>query len=89
MLRGDPLPKQWLAEKLLTSGGPRRAGIVELGPDRSRHYCILRGPRAATLPRQHEPAQVRHVRPGKVVERGPCGCQSLESLHAICAYSWM
>ena len=28
-------------------------------------------PRAATFPHQHEPAQVRHVRPGKVVERDP------------------
>jgi hypothetical protein len=32
---------------------------------------LLRGPRTATLPHQHEPAQVRHVRPGKIVERGP------------------
>jgi hypothetical protein len=31
----------------------------------------LRGPRAATFPPQNESAQVRHVRPGKVVERGP------------------
>ena len=31
----------------------------------------LRGPRTATFPHQHEPAQVRQVRPGKVVERGP------------------
>jgi hypothetical protein len=31
----------------------------------------LRGPRTATFLHQHEPAQVRHVRPGKVVERGP------------------
>jgi hypothetical protein len=32
---------------------------------------MLRGPRAATFPHQHDPAQVCHVRPGKVVERGP------------------
>jgi hypothetical protein len=31
----------------------------------------FRGPRTATFPHQHEPPQVRHVRPGKVVERGP------------------
>jgi hypothetical protein len=31
----------------------------------------LRGPRAATFAHQHELAQVRHVRPGKVVARGP------------------
>ena len=30
----------------------------------------LRGPRSATFPHQHEPTQVRHGRPGKVVERG-------------------
>src|SRR5829696_3343618 len=32
---------------------------------------MVRGPRTATFLHQHEPAQVRHVRPGKVVERGP------------------
>jgi len=33
--------------------------------------ALLRGPRAATFPHQHEPAQVGYVHPGKVVERGP------------------
>jgi hypothetical protein len=32
---------------------------------------ILRDPRTATFAHQHEPPQVRQVRPGKVVERGP------------------
>jgi hypothetical protein len=31
----------------------------------------LRGPRAATFPGEGESTQVRHVDPGKVVERGP------------------
>jgi hypothetical protein len=32
---------------------------------------LVRGPRAATFAHHHELAQVRHVGPGKVVERRP------------------
>jgi hypothetical protein len=32
---------------------------------------LVRGPRTATFPYQHESAQVRQLRPGKVVARGP------------------
>jgi hypothetical protein len=51
------------------------AGVVDrrcTSPNR------LRGPRTATFPHQHEPAQVRHVRPGKVVERGPLSASAGE-----------
>jgi hypothetical protein len=37
----------------------------------ARVTMALRGPRTATFPHEPEPAQVRHGRPGKVVERGP------------------
>jgi hypothetical protein len=39
----------------------------------------LRGPRTATFPYRHESAQVRQVRPGKVVERGPLSGRSTMS----------
>jgi hypothetical protein len=38
---------------------------------RGRLRAKLRGPRAATFPGEGESTQVRHVDPGKVVERGP------------------
>jgi integrase len=59
------------------------AGLVPLRPHDLRHTAValwiaaganpkeVRGPRTATFPHEPEPAQVRHGRPGKVVERGP------------------
>ena len=62
------LPRTAPYRAVLQLGGNTHRPLLSVN-DRCRP--MLRGARTATFPHQHEPAQVRQVRPGKVVERGP------------------
>src|SRR4249919_954504 len=74
LLQHRTLPHRSLDQGPDSRGGPREGQTVAEEALMRRHNSgtgHVRGPRAATFPHQHEPAQVHHVRPGKVVERGP------------------